>query len=359
MNLGQKSIFLLAMLAALGAPPLALADTLWIGESGKNNPIAVSGVKVLRLDENSIVYQSSNGSNEVTKPLSQMQQMAADGETDFNGAEEAYRNGKSTEAADGYQKAIQATAKDWVRDRSAYRLADLAPKVNRFDIAVTAYLAIVQKDPAAAVKMKPAITDPNSPALDSAVVNINKALESPKLSDAQRGALLSFLLEIYRAKKDTANVNQTLGQLVKYGAASPADMAAIKLASARIALDTKDYNKALSELEQNRQLFTDPVNQADALFILASAKDGIDAGKDEVQELKDIAIAYMRVVAFAKDVAGQPHVAASLLRVAQLEEALKESPVALSLYQQIAKDYADQPEAADAKASIERLGAGS
>jgi TolA-binding protein len=188
---------------------------------------------------------------------------------------------------------------------------------------------------------------------------VNKALASPTLKDNQRAPLLSLLLEIYRAKNDTANVNQTLQQLAKLGAASPAQMALLKLASARVALDAHDYNKAQSEIQQNRSLFTDPANQADALFTLAQARDGLDGSKDDdANAQKDLALAYMRVVTFGKDVPGQPHVAESLLRVAQIEEKLKEPQVALQLYQQITKDYADQPAtAADARAGIERLNA--
>jgi hypothetical protein len=245
-----------------------------------------------------------------------------------------------------------------VHDRASVRLVDVAGKANRFDAAVTAFVALAQKDPATASKSKPAVTDASARYFDGAITEVNKALDSTKLSDAQRAVLLSFLLEIDRAKKDTTGVSQTLQQLVKINAATPADMAILKLASAQAALDAKDYAKATSEIQQNRSLFSETAGQVDALYILARAKDGGDGDKDDPAALKDVAIAYMRVVTFGRDLPGQPHVADALLRVAQLEEKLKEPQFALQLYQQISKDYADQPAAGDARAGIERLGKG-
>jgi TolA-binding protein len=358
MNSLMKQIALVATLSALAAASgVARADSIWIaGSTGA--PLKADGIKILRVEGDSLVYVAASGS-QTSKPLSQVAQLAADDEPAFNTAEQAYRDGKWPEAVDAYQKTVQTTAKDCVRDRSSIRLVEVAAKTNRFDAAVTAYIALVQKDPTLAAKAKPPLPDPNSKYLDGAVADVNKALESSRLSDAQRSNLLSFELEIYRAKKDTNNVNQTLQQLVKLGAASPADLAMLKLASAHAALDAKDYAKATSEIQQNRKLFTDPANQLDALLTLAQAKDGQDGEKDDANTLKDIALAYMRVVTFGKDVPGQPHVAESLLRVAQIEEKLKEPQVALALYQQISKDYADQPAAADARAGVERLGKGS
>jgi hypothetical protein len=208
----------------------------------------------------------------------------------------------------------------------------------------------------AAKSKPPAPSDPSAAKyLDGSAIEVSKAIESSRLNDSQRSSLLSLLLEIYRAKKDTANVNQTLAQLAKLGAASPADLAVLKLASARVALDAKDYNKAITEIDQNRAMFKDPPSQVDALFTLAQARDGLDGGKDDPNVQKDLALAYMRVVTFGRDVPGQPHVADALLRVAQIEEKLNEPQVALALYQQISKDYADQPAAGDARTAIERL----
>lgn len=337
-------------------PAMLRADAVWVGETAKN-PIKADGVKILRIDAETISYTTATGA-QISKPLPQVQQLAADDEPAFNKAEEAYRDGKWPDAVDNYQKAVQNTAREWVKNRSSIRLMDVAVKTNRFDAAITAYIALVQRDPSQAAKTRPAVTETASKYLDSSVTEVSRALESAKLSDPQRSALLGLLLDLYRAKKDTANVNQTLQQLLKLGAARPSDVAILKLAAAQSALEARDYAKATSEIQQNRALFTDPASQVDALITLARAKDGIDGGKDDPDGLKDVAIAYMRVVTFGRDLPGQPHVAQSLLRVAQIEEKLKEPQVALQLYQQIAKEYADHPAAGDARAGIGRLGKG-
>ena len=354
---GLLRIFTAAAATGFVAPTaIVRADAIWVGETAKN-PIKADGVKIVRIEGGQITYATAGGA-QIIKPLAQVQQLSADDEPAFNKAEESYRDGKWADAVDGYQKAVQTTARDWVKDRAAVRLVDVAGKANRFDAAVTAFVALAQKDPATATKSRPLVTDAAARYFDPAITEVNKALDSTKLSDPQRGVLLSFLLEIYRAKKDTNGVNQTLQQLVKINAATPADMAVLKLASAQAALDANDYAKATSEIQQNRALFTEPAAQVDALYTLARAKDGIDGDKDDPNALKDIAIAYVRMVTFARELPGQPHVAQALLRVAQIEEKLKEPQVALQLYQQITKDYADQPVAGDARAGIERLGKG-
>src|ERR1700722_15226474 len=79
-------IVLCAMCLAAGA--MARGDTIWVGENA-TNPIEADGVTILRLDGDHVVYDTLGGS-EVSKPLSQVQQMAADDEPAFNAAEEAY-----------------------------------------------------------------------------------------------------------------------------------------------------------------------------------------------------------------------------------------------------------------------------
>jgi TolA-binding protein len=335
------------------APASVMGDSIWLGISAKN-PILATDVHIVRIQADFLVYTNPGGS-EVSKPLDQVQQMNADGENDFNAAEQAYRDGKLANAANSYQKTIRTTSKDWVRDRSSIRLAELSAKLNRFDTAATAYVGLILKDPATAAAAKPVISDAVAPYYDGALGDIKHALETNKLADTQQGALLGFALELYRAKKNSAAANQTVAELIKLGLANPSDIAMVKIGSARVALDAKDYAKATAEIQQNRALFNEPAQQADALYILAQAKDAIDGSKDSSEIQKDLAIAYMRVVTVGKDAPGQPHVADALMRVAQIEEKLKELTVATKLYQQISKDYSGQPIAGQAKTSLDRL----
>jgi TolA-binding protein len=349
-----RELFLVSAICL--APTAALADVIWVGESSRN-PIMAGDVHIIDIRSNTLIYSIGSG-EEATKPVDLVQQMSADGETDFNTAEQAYHDGKITAAAEGYQRTIRTTTKDWVRDRSSVRLLELATKLERFDLASTAYVALLVQEPATAAKNKPAVSETDAPLLDSAVSDINRTLASAQMTDSQRGALLGYALEIYRAKNDSAGVNQTAGELMKLGLARPEDVAIVKLASARLALDSRDYQKAKADIEQNRQLFVQPSQQADALFVLAQAKDGITAAHNDDESLKDLAIVYMRAVVAGRDAPGQPHVSEALFRIAGIEEQLKEPKTAMQLYHQIARDFGGQPIASRAKAASDRLARG-
>jgi hypothetical protein len=112
----------------------------------------------------------------------------------------------------------------------------------------------------------------------------------------------------------------------------------------------------LNEIEQNRAIFNEPAQQAAALYIIAEAKSGLAGDSTDEKALKDLALAYMRVVAFGKDQPNNPNVARSLARTAAILEKLKQPEQARDLYQQVATAYPNSPVANDAKAAAQRLG---
>jgi hypothetical protein len=75
--------------------------------------------------------------------------------------------------------------------------------------------------------------------------------------------------------------------------------------------------------------------------------------------LKDLAIAYIRVVTFGSQLPDRPHVAEALYGAGQIEEKLKEPQAALALYKQLTTDraYANSPVVALAKAATDKLAA--
>jgi TolA-binding protein len=100
-------------------------------------------------------------------------------------------------------------------------------------------------------------------------------------------------------------------------------------------------------------MFTDPTQQADALWIVAEARYGL-AGTDPAA-LKDAGLSYMRVVALAKDEPGRPHVVLSLLRTATIMEQLGEPQTASQICEQVLSQYPDDPASIRAKENLERL----
>ena len=329
------------------------ADTLYIS-SGGGNPVAYGNVKVLNVTSGQIVYTLSTGSD-THKPLADVVRMQLDDEPVLNSAEQAMADQKWDDAVDGYTKVARSTNKPWLKDWANVRLLAAAQKSKRFDAAASAYIATLLRDPESAAKYKPQMPDAGSTYLDGAIASTNSALNGSEITDHQKLALLNFLLDLERAKNDHAGEDRVAGLIDEVLAKDPSNpmagqaIARRKLTNAQRALDAKDYAKAISEIESAKANFVEPAQQADALFILAEAKYALASAKKDPTELKDAALAYMRVVANFKDLPNHPHVPESLLKTAAIEQELNDSTAAQQLYQQIAQQYPDDPAAAVAK----------
>jgi hypothetical protein len=347
----------LATIAAvvIVSAPLLRADTIWIG-IGKS-AIRVDGVKVLQTSGDKLQYVTDSGMT-TSKPLTQLSQINIEGEVKFNSAEDAYAAKDLDTAITGYESVLQAgTAKDWIQARAASRLLTAGKTKGRFDAEVDAYIALLQKDPATAAQEKPTEPTEHTANMDSALASIAKGLDNSKLDNSQKGALLGLQLQINQAKGDNAQVTATLQQLVALGGGTDTDKARLKLLAADVAFHAKQYEQAINDIDQNHALFTELDQQVDALFILAEAKDAANGDKTDIDTLKDLAIAYMRVVAFGSQLQDHPHVAESLYAAAQIEEKLKDTQAAASLYKQLTTDrtYANSPVVAQAKAALDKL----
>jgi len=319
--------------------------------------LEIGKAKITSIDDSTAFWRNESG-RESSRPIEQIVRIAVDDEPTLTAGEEAFAAGKFDVATDNYLKAIKSTKKDWVKDWTAKRLITAADKAGRFDAAVVAYIAAVLRNPAKA-PAKPAMPDAKSTYLATAVADVQQALSGQRLNAEQRQALQSFLLDLHRARGDQKALGETMQQMVKTGAAASSDptaagaLARLKLDVARVALDGKQYKKALDEIQANRNAFVQPADQAKALFYLAQAQEGL-AGEDAAQ-LQDAALAYMRVVAHCKDAPGKPHVVESLMKTADILERTKNGPAAMDLYQQIATQHPDDPAAAKASENYNRL----
>jgi len=347
----------LVFAAAFVALPVGLvrADTIWISTTNSSaNAIKADGVKITVIKGDRLYYTTDAGM-QASKPLTQLPQINLDGATSFNSAENAYAANDYDTAITNYQSVLQDTsAKDWMQSRAAERLITAAKAKNRFDAEVSAYCSLLLKDATAAAANKPAVPPEHSQYLDAALTTVSKTLENPQLTPTQKSALLGLELEIDRAKGDKAQTSATLQQLVALGSASPADVAMLKVESANVDLDSKQYTQAINTIDQNRALFTEPDQQVEALYVLAQAHMGLDGDKTDPDKLKDLALNYMRVVTFGNRLPDRPHVADSLLQAAQIEEKLGDKQAATALYQQLVRDraYAGTPEAAKAQQAL-------
>ncbi len=340
----------------------ARADTLWVssakGDAATASAMEFAKVKIVRIDDAAVIFSSTAG-RESDRPIEQVVRIAIDDEAALNAGEEAYVAGKWDTAIDSYLKTVKSTQREWLKAWVAKRLLVAAEKAKRFDAAATAYITAVlgaSKSP----PTKPAMPDAKSTYLATAAKEVDAALQNPKLSADQRQALLSFLLDLHRTRDDQKGMADVMQQMSKAGLTAANDPAAagalarMKLDVAAVAVEGKQYKKAIDEINSSRGVFVNPADQARALFLLAAAQEGL-AGEDP-NGLQDAALAYMRVVAHCKDTPGKPHVVESLMKTASILERTKNTKAALELYQQVAAQFADDPAAAAAQESAERLG---
>lgn len=355
--MARTAVIAFAATLALLAASLP-ADVIWIGG------LQIKDTKVLRVEQGNLVFTTAG--REASRELSRVTRLQIDGENAFNAAEEAFASGNWDQAADGYQRTVRSTNKDWLKEYSTLKLLEAANKSGRFDAAVTAYVNLLLRDPASAGKSRPALPDEKSTYLDTAVSEVNDALKQTRLSDEQRMALLSFLIDLHNARNDARAAEQAAEKLDEILAKNPNDpnagraLARRKLQSASQALQAGNFPKAAADIEQNKPLFTEPQQQAEALWILAEAKfnqaDKGNAGNaDNATALKDAALAYMRIVAHFKGEPGRPRVGDALLRTAEIHERLNELPTATALYQQVAAEFNDDPAGTKAKQALDRL----
>ena len=346
------------LLVAASLP--ALADTVYL-QSGSGKPIALEGVKVQSAQDQSLTFTTAAGVSN-TKPLDHIPEIHLDDEPAFSAAEAAFAKGDFAVAADNYRKAISSTPKDWVKDRSSMRLVEAADKSGNFGDAVAGFIELMKTKPALASEHKPTIPKNQPAALDPAINLVKQESADPKLTADQKTVLLNYLLELYGAKGDSASAQAIIQQLGKVapGNANSADgrriQADSKLAEANQLLQQHQYAQAERTLVGNGGLFTDPGQQAEALYVIAQAKAAA-ARPDDPDQLKDAALAFMRVVAVCKDIEGKPHVADALYYTAGIEEKLKNPKEAIALYNEVATDFKASPLAATAEQNAARLSA--
>jgi TolA-binding protein len=339
-------------------PGVLRADSIRL-RSGETGTIDYNGAKIVGIEQGQLLYRTRDGRDN-SKELDKVDRIEVDGEPALNEGESAFSTEAFDKAVDAYQKVIRSTNKPWLGYWASRRLQAAAEKTGRFDAAVSAFVARVQFEDPNSIP-RPALPGEQSTYLNTAVKDVLNALSNPKLNDPQRIALLGFLIDLQRARRDTKAADDAANRLDELLAKDPNNpqagraIAKRKLQTAQAAMDKKDYRAAINEIESSRAQFTDPVQQADALYLLAEARFQQAAPSRQPQALKDSALAFARVVAHFKDAPDRPHVTAALMRIAQIEELLGEPQAARAVYEQLASQYPDDPNAAAAKQSAERL----
>ena len=356
---------LVATVFAAAAASPAAADTVWTISSGANaKPFPRPNVKIESMTGDALMFRSvSQDRAAEPKPIKEIHRIEVDGESALNTAEVAFVDGKWDDAVTGYQRSITATRKDWVKQYATLRLLTAAQKSGKFTAAAAGFIALVQRDPKTAAKVKPDVPKDKKGELPAAISAVKTALADSRLKPAQKNALQAFLVEMYIANGQLEEA-EALGGQVARAAPAGGDRAGgdagankgqveLKLQLALASLKQKKYKETIAAIDSISADLTDPEQQAQAMFCLAEATAG-EAG-DDPAALKGAAMAYMRVVAHFKDEADAPHVAESLLKTGVVLEQAKLLPDALAAYESVQADYKDSPHAAAAAEGAARV----
>ena len=344
----------LVALGLAGAALPALADSVFIGSVERKD------VKITSVRDGAIEFTIEGRAVEPV-PLSKITRISIADEPDLGRAETAYLAQQPLQAAEAYQAAFKLTKRPWLKDYILPRMLESANKSGKFDVAVSSYIALVRKDVQGAQKARPTPPEDAVAELATAVTQLSAASNDATLSKGAKQALQSLLLEVYRAQNDLVSAAKLGEQILKSGTMDMNDPAAIRLAGdvriglARVALADKQYDKAQAQIEGGKELFVDPRQQAAAWYCLAQAMDGKAGAKPDASAAKDIAIAYMRVVAMSRLTSETPHVVDSLYRVAQLHEMFGDLKGAMAIYSDITQTDAEQPLGKAAAKDVVRL----
>jgi hypothetical protein len=354
----MKSRFLV-LTAMLLAASAALADDIYI-KSGTTE-LKVPNATIRSIKDGQIFY--STGARETNRDLSTILRIEATGEDKFNAAEKAFAAAmamsdekaampKFAEAVSGYQSAM-SSSKQWLKDYATMRMQVAAPRSGRFDIALTAWLAMLPKDATGAMKNKPPFNmlEKDNNYLAAAIKSLKSAAGGTSKAEERR-AILDLLADLQQYTGDEEGAMATQMQLADLGG-DPALKAKIKVRIARGLLNKKNAAEAKKQLADVDPAVLPETDRTEYDFVTAEL-DGsaINAGTN-ADTLKDVAIKYMRVVAANPS---SPEAGASLLKVAEIHELLKEPETALKIYKQVAREHANTPAGEAAGKSVERLG---
>lgn len=343
---------------ALLPAAVARADEVIVyGVDNRTPGAKLENVTILTIRGENLVFRSPSG-EERERPLKNVYKLSVNNDLALTAAEEAYVNKQYDKAIDGYQKAARSSD-GWKVQWSVPRLLDSAAKTKRFDAALGGYIGLARIDPAGAAAIRPELPPKGSKFLDDAARDLETAARSAT-KDPEKQALLSYVLDVQLARGDQSAAEATVDQLLKLAGPNANDpklagmVANIRLGQARVAFEAKRWPDVESAIEAAAPHLVDPKLQAEALYLRAEAQFG-QAKPDDRNARLDAALNFARVAAHFRDVEGRPFVAQSLLRAADVLQSVGDAAEAKSLCEQVAKEFADTPFAAQATQRIARF----
>ena len=354
---------ILFTLACVVAASTAFADDIYLRSGKEAKELGLKNV-TFRSVKNGDLYYAVN-TIESHRPIGEISRLELTGDSQFNAADKAFSEAvvtkdeaaakaKFSEAVTGYNSTLGSTNKPWLKDYVAQRMQIAAPRSGRFDAALSAWKAMVEQDPVAALKSKPSVAgiDPKSQYLANAAKDLLASANASSKPEVRK-AYLELLGDVQTAMGDTEGAIKTAEMRVSLGGGTPEEINDLAMKQAQNDFANKRYDQAEARLDKLNMATLSDASRAEATYMLAECHSGKLQPTSSQDQWKDAAIDYMKVVAGFPT---SPQAAPSLLKVAQIHETLKDSETALKIYRQVAREHANTPEGEAAQKSVERLG---
>lgn len=340
----------------------ARADDVYVRSGKEAAELPFKNVTISKVKDGELYFALST--RESHRPIAEISRLELTGETQFNAAEKAFADArvakdeavaktKFGESIGGYVATLGSTNKPWLKDYVAVRMQIAAPRSGRFDMALAGWKAMVEKNPAEALKAKPSVEgiEKTSQYLAAGAKDLLTAANGSSKPEAQK-AYLELLEDVQTAMGDTDAAAKTMERRVTLGG-TPEEVAEIGVKLALIDLANKKPDAAAERVGKVNLALLNDATRADATYVLAEAKAAKLPPTAPQDAWKDLAIEYMQVVAGFPN---SPNAAPALLKVAEIHETLKEPETALKIYQQVVREHANTPAAQAAQKGVDRLG---
>lgn len=342
----------LTAMVVLLCPLLTRADSVTV------NALPYTNVRIVGIKGDQFIF--STAGREIAKPLAQITRISVDGEAALNSAEQAFEEKDWNAATDNYERVFRTTAKPWLKQWCSVRLLESASRGGRFDSAVTAVISMAESSPESASAVSLKMPGADSAYLPQAVEQVNAAL-AKELPDGSKDVLLRLLVDLHKARNDAAGEQKAMQQWVelqvRLNPNSPEALRAamsLKLKELRSAVHAGEYDRVIQTIQADAATMVEPGDQIEALLLIADAMAGKARASKDPAVWKDVAVAYIRVVANAP--AEAPQVPAALLKVAEIHATrLEEKSAAAKLYRQVISEYKGQDAAEQAEKELAKL----
>ena len=313
-----KSIRNAMVAMAVGAfvPAVCVADTLLF-----TNKLEYKDCRVTGIEGGAILFDLPPGAQK--KPMAQVAKIIIDNEPAFNNAEALFAQQQWDKATDEYEKAVRGTTKLWIKEWCSVRLLEAAQKGGRFDVVVRNYIAVALKTPDTARAITLNMPKADSAYLPEAIKAAQTACDAAVANPKAQEVLGKLIVDLYSAKGDAKGAELATQRQAEYSArANPNSpetlelLMRVKLAKINTDLAAGKFDDVIKGIDAVAANVLNPADQLNMLWAMAEARKGKLGTAGTKDEWKEIAIAYMRVVANGK--ASDPKVIDALLKVAEI-----------------------------------------